>query len=184
MAALKDAYPLYLANEALTPNLDLEVTDKYTGKVATRVALADASIIDAGIAAFGTPELPQGDDRLAALDRKLSAVLNGKAATEKRRLTRDNLTPLTLGAAQKVTRVGKELQLECETAELMTILRELEAAPEVSAVSRLDVRRISEVNPKTGGGVLSVTIVVEAWAVALDGAATAKETPAATEGNL
>jgi hypothetical protein len=111
-------------------------------------------------------------------------VLNGKAATEKRRLTRDNLTPLTLGVAQKVTRVGKELQLECETAELMTILRELEAAPEVSAVSRLDVRRISEVNPKTGGGVLSVTIVVEAWAVAPDGAATAKETPAATEGNL
>ena len=51
MAALKDSYPLYLANEAQTPNLDLEVTDKYTGKVATRVALADAKIIDAGIAA-------------------------------------------------------------------------------------------------------------------------------------
>ena len=51
MAALKDAYPLYLANEAQTPNLDLEVTDKYTGKVATRVALADAKMIDAGIAA-------------------------------------------------------------------------------------------------------------------------------------
>ena len=39
MAALKDAYPLYLANEAQTPNLDLEVTDKYTGKVATRVTV-------------------------------------------------------------------------------------------------------------------------------------------------
>ena len=50
-AALRDSYPLYLANEAQTPNLDLEVTDKYTGKVATRVALADARIIDAGIAA-------------------------------------------------------------------------------------------------------------------------------------
>lgn len=51
MVALRDSYPLYLANEAQTPNLDLEVTDKYTGKVATRVALADAAIIDAGIAA-------------------------------------------------------------------------------------------------------------------------------------
>ena len=51
MAALKDSYPLYLANVAQTPNLDLEVTDKYTGKVATRVALADAKTIDAGIAA-------------------------------------------------------------------------------------------------------------------------------------
>jgi acyl-CoA reductase-like NAD-dependent aldehyde dehydrogenase len=51
MPALKDSYPLYLANEAQTPNLDLEVTDKYTGKVATRVAQADARTIDAGIAA-------------------------------------------------------------------------------------------------------------------------------------
>jgi len=51
MAALKDSYPLYLANEARRPNLDLEVMDKYTGKVATRVAQADARTIDAGIAA-------------------------------------------------------------------------------------------------------------------------------------
>jgi len=51
MTALKDSYPLYVANEAQTPNLDLEVTDKYTGRVATRVAQADAKTIDAGIAA-------------------------------------------------------------------------------------------------------------------------------------
>ncbi len=51
MTALKDHYPLYLANEAQSPNQDLEVTDKFTGKVATRVAQADAKTIDAGIAA-------------------------------------------------------------------------------------------------------------------------------------
>ena len=38
MTKLKDVYPLYLANEAEQPNTDLEVTDKYTGKVAFRVA--------------------------------------------------------------------------------------------------------------------------------------------------
>jgi len=48
---LKSSYPYYLANAARQPNTDLEVTDKYSGKVATRVALADASAIDAGIAA-------------------------------------------------------------------------------------------------------------------------------------
>ena len=48
---LKDTYPLYLANEAKQPNTDLAVTDKFTGEVATRVALADAATIDAGIAA-------------------------------------------------------------------------------------------------------------------------------------
>ncbi|MEZ5462287.1 aldehyde dehydrogenase family protein, partial [Dokdonella sp.] len=48
---LKPNYPYYLASEACQPNSDLEVTDKFTGKVATRVALADAKAIDAGIAA-------------------------------------------------------------------------------------------------------------------------------------
>ncbi len=47
---LKDTYPYYLAGKAVYANTDLEVTDKYTGKVATRVAMADAKAIDAGIA--------------------------------------------------------------------------------------------------------------------------------------
>jgi len=68
MAALKDSYPLYLANEAHTPNLDLEVTDKYTGKVATRVALADAKTIDAGIAA--TVEAAEPMARMASYERQ------------------------------------------------------------------------------------------------------------------
>ena len=46
---LKDCYPYYLANKAVAPNADLEVTDKYTGKVATRVAMADAAAIDRAI---------------------------------------------------------------------------------------------------------------------------------------
>ena len=48
---LKATYPYYLASQAVFANTDLEVTDKYTGKVATRVAMADAKAIDAGIAA-------------------------------------------------------------------------------------------------------------------------------------
>ncbi len=51
MSVLKDIYPLYLANEAVQPNTDLAVTDKFTGEVAFRTALADAKTIDAGIAA-------------------------------------------------------------------------------------------------------------------------------------
>jgi acyl-CoA reductase-like NAD-dependent aldehyde dehydrogenase len=68
MAGLRDSYPLYLANEAQTPNLDLEVTDKYTGKVATRVALADAKTIDAGIAA--TVEAAEPMARMPAYERQ------------------------------------------------------------------------------------------------------------------
>jgi acyl-CoA reductase-like NAD-dependent aldehyde dehydrogenase len=46
-----EKYPYYLANKAEQPNADLEVTDKYTGKVVTRVALANAKAIDRAIAA-------------------------------------------------------------------------------------------------------------------------------------
>ena len=35
---LKPTYPYYLANAPVAANTDLEVTDKYTGEVATRVA--------------------------------------------------------------------------------------------------------------------------------------------------
>lgn len=48
---LKDAYPYYLANEAVFANNDLAVTDKYTGDVATVVAKADAKAFELAISA-------------------------------------------------------------------------------------------------------------------------------------
>ncbi len=48
---LKKKYPYYLANKPKSPNQDLPVTDKYTGEVATTVALADSKAIDKGIGA-------------------------------------------------------------------------------------------------------------------------------------
>ena len=49
MSTLQANYPYYLNNKAVYANEDLEVTDKYTGEVATRCALADAKAIDEGI---------------------------------------------------------------------------------------------------------------------------------------
>lgn len=46
---LRDQYPFYLGGKALQPNTDLVVTNKYTGKPATRVALADEAVIDDAI---------------------------------------------------------------------------------------------------------------------------------------
>ena len=43
---LKETYPLYLNNKPEQPNADLEVTDKYTGEVAFRTAMATPEIID------------------------------------------------------------------------------------------------------------------------------------------
>ncbi len=48
---MNKTYPFYLANQAESPNNDLNVTNKYTGEVVTRVAIADPQTIDRGIAA-------------------------------------------------------------------------------------------------------------------------------------
>ncbi len=58
MVKLEPVYPYYLANEPVAANQDLEVHDKYTGDLATRVALADPSAIDAAIAAAVDAEEP------------------------------------------------------------------------------------------------------------------------------
>ena len=48
---LQERYPYYLANRPQQPNADLEVTNKYTGAVASRVALANADVLNQAIAA-------------------------------------------------------------------------------------------------------------------------------------
>ncbi len=68
MPSLKTSYPLYLANEALSPNQDLEVTNKYSGEVATRVALADAATIDKAIGAAVQATRPMAE--MAAYERQ------------------------------------------------------------------------------------------------------------------
>lgn len=55
---LQPSYPYYLANRPIATNAELEVTDKYSGNVATRVALADGKAIDAGIAAAVAAQTP------------------------------------------------------------------------------------------------------------------------------
>ncbi len=65
---LNDSYPYYLANKAVYANQDLAVMDKYSGALATRVALADASIIDEAIAAAQDATEPM--KRMAAYERQ------------------------------------------------------------------------------------------------------------------
>lgn len=61
MSSLRETYPYYLANAAAygpAGNAMLDVKDKYTGMVATRVALADKPAIDAAIAAAAAAAEP------------------------------------------------------------------------------------------------------------------------------
>lgn len=65
---LKDTYPLYLNNKAVQPNTDLEVTDKYTGKVAFRTALATPDVIEEAIA--GAVRATEPMARLASYEKQ------------------------------------------------------------------------------------------------------------------
>ncbi|MFN4112802.1 MAG: aldehyde dehydrogenase family protein [Sphingomonadaceae bacterium] len=69
---LNDIYPLYLNNKAVQPNTDLAVTDKYTGEVAFRTALATPEIIDQAIAGAVRAAEPMAEmasfERQAVLD--------------------------------------------------------------------------------------------------------------------
>lgn len=58
---LKDAYPYYLASEAVFANRDLVVTDKYTGDAVSVVAKADPKALDQAIqaAADAAPAMAQ-----------------------------------------------------------------------------------------------------------------------------
>lgn len=69
---LKKEYPYYLANKAESPNYDMEVIDKYSGEVASRVAVADAGAIDRAIAAAVSAAGPMR--KMGAYQRQ--AVLN------------------------------------------------------------------------------------------------------------
>ena len=61
-------YPYYLANRPVAANADLAVDDKYTGEIATRVALADRRAIDEAIAAAARAAEPMR--RMAAYERQ------------------------------------------------------------------------------------------------------------------
>jgi len=65
---LNERYPYYLANQPVFANEDLEVRNKYTGEVATRVAMADESVISKGIEA--AVEAQEACANMAAFERK------------------------------------------------------------------------------------------------------------------
>ncbi len=72
MTKLKDVYPLYLNNEAVQPNTDLAVTDKYTNETAFRTAMATPDVIEQAIAGAVAATEPMA--RMASYERQ--AVLD------------------------------------------------------------------------------------------------------------
>ncbi|MGN6327657.1 MAG: aldehyde dehydrogenase family protein [Rhodanobacter sp.] len=55
---LNKSYPYYLANQPQQPNTDLVVRDKYSGRIATRVAVPDAKTVEKAIVAAVKATVP------------------------------------------------------------------------------------------------------------------------------
>lgn len=76
---LPERFPLYLANQPQSPNADLEVLDKFTGTLATRVPLADAHIVaqavDHAAAAFEHTRRMPGYQRQAVLSHVVTRLV-------------------------------------------------------------------------------------------------------------
>ena len=77
---LDPTYPYYLANQAVAPNADLEVRDKYSGEVATCVALADSGAIDRAIAEAAEAAAPLREMAAHARQAVLSPCVRRFAA--------------------------------------------------------------------------------------------------------
>ena len=69
---MKSTWPYYLANKPAAPNADLAVTDKFSAEIFTRVAVADTTAIDQGIA--GCVDAAEPFAAMPAYERQ--AVLN------------------------------------------------------------------------------------------------------------
>jgi len=69
------SFPYYLANRPEQPNTDLEVTDKYSGEIAYRVAMADVAAIDRAIGAAVDAAEPMR--RMAPYELDVGGVIIG-----------------------------------------------------------------------------------------------------------
>ncbi|MCW5764528.1 MAG: hypothetical protein KIT68_00965 [Phycisphaeraceae bacterium] len=150
--------------------------DKIEAELAARRDTRDRVLNSAGemeraMLAYGKPALPgKGADAAAALERRLNQVLAAHGVRETRKTFKDPV-PLTVGREQtpRYNRVAIELNFECDTTKLLAVLKDLERAPEVTAIGRLSVRRVNEPagrGAKGDSGLLQVQMSPETWTLA------------------
>ncbi len=97
------SFPYYLANRPEQPNTDLEVTDKYSGEVAYRVAMADVATIDRAIGAAVDAAEPMR--RMAPYERR--DVLNHCVVRFQERFDELRCRSVSKPASRSRTRKGK-----------------------------------------------------------------------------
>lgn len=142
-----------------------QLAKAHSGAVVLAAAQSD---IKAGVQRFGMVELPgEPKERSEAFSRRVGEILqaHGVRPTSTVKETPLGNGPLlgALGSEYKVDRLVTELQFDASPATVAAVLADLERAPEVAAVSRVQVRKAGPQGDRPVGKVLRTTIAVEAW---------------------
>lgn len=122
--------------------------------------------LERAMLAFGRPAIPgKLSNPYEALDRRLDQVIGAHSGVRAIRRSPGRPTPVTSGPANqptKYTRQVIDLTIECDTQGLIEVLKDLERAPEVTAIGRVTVRKI-DAGRSRDSGLLSVQLAPEVW---------------------
>lgn len=137
----------------------------------TRVAESER-VVAQGAGFFGRPALPAASvDNSALFEARINQVFAANKVSP--RITyRDPVlftgdTPKVLGGGQKLERLVVELSFETDVITLVNILKDLEHAKEIAAVSKIGLRKQAAPSRRPGdAGPLLVNLTAEAWALA------------------
>jgi hypothetical protein len=121
---------------------------------------------------FGTVELPgDPETRPVAFNRRVVEIL-GKHKIKDSSTTR--IMPLgagplkdAYGETNRIDRQVREIQFDATPEDIAAVIAELESAPEVAAISRVQLRRGDQQD--SAARLLKATISVEAWVVSRKG---------------
>ncbi|MGQ0627968.1 MAG: GspMb/PilO family protein [Phycisphaerales bacterium] len=131
-----------------------------------------ARLVEQATGFFGRPTLPETQkDRQARLERRVNQIFSAHKVSGQRTQYRDPSplsgdTPKALApAGRRLDKLIVELSFETDTETLAAIVRELESAPEIATISRVQLRRQSGGRNRSNEiGPLPVTLTAEAWA--------------------
>jgi len=124
-----------------------------------------------GVTRFGVPELPGAPaERSQAFTKRLASVLQSHGvrdhtSTVKEMPLASSTLASTFGTDYRVDRLVTELQFDASPETFMGVLADLERAPEVAAVSRVQLRKFAPAanSRSSPPRIVKVSLSVEAW---------------------
>ena len=141
--------------------------------------LADENAVANGRRLYGNANFPGPEgERSQALRARVADVLKKHGVRDYNERDRELLLgngPLSaaVGAGTRVRRIVRDVSFDCSPETMVEVLADLERTPEVSAVSRVFVRKLTSSGTRANSSArnVGVTISVEAWAIAREGGA-------------